>query len=46
MLSLNHCAIMGRAGPQPMILTLLMLPCVTIALYLASVVLLKQTIGE
>ena len=46
LLSLNHSNIMNAAGPQAMCLNCVMLPCVGITVYLASVVLLKQTIGR
>ena len=47
LLSLNHSGFMASAGgAQPMLNTLLMLPCVAIAMLLASMVLMKQTIGR
>ena len=46
LMSLNHAAIMGANGPQAMCQTCLMLPCVATTVYLASVVLLKQTLGR
>ena len=46
LLSLNHRRVMGAAGPQSLCLNMLLTPCVAITLYLAAVVLLKQTIGR
>ena len=47
LLALNHAHVMGSSpGPQPWHLNLLMVPCVGITITLASVVLLKQTLGR
>jgi manganese transport protein len=46
LVALNHSAVMGGAGPQSATSNGLMIPCVAITIYLASVVLLKQTVGR
>ena len=50
-ISLNHASIVGgesssEGGPQGLVLNCLMAPCVAIAVFLACVVLLKQSIGR
>ena len=46
LLSLNHAGLMSASGPQQAYLNGLLIPCVAITLYLASVVLLKQSVGR
>ena len=46
LICLNHEEVMGAAGPQSMLLNGVMVPCVGITVLLASVVLLKQSLGR
>ena len=46
LLVLNHAGVMRNGGPQSLASNALMLPCVAIALCLASVELLSQTLGR